>query len=79
MQELKEELEVIASVELQQELENWGAWNEKEKNTLRAYLLEEMSYNGMLSVEKGRESGQPMGRIRQQGRLLLKTLEGERA
>lgn len=73
-QALREELEVIASDELQGALSHWDSWSPAEGRQLSAYLRNELQPHGMLSVEKAREAGQALGLERRQAQQLITRL-----
>lgn len=71
---LRMELEVIASEELREELDAWGEWTPTQASKLAAYLRDEMVDGGMLSVSKAREAGHSLGTERREARALLPKL-----
>lgn len=71
---LFDELQVIASDELADVLAQWSILSDEQEDKLAKYLREELDTYGMLSVEKGREAGQPMAAIRKDARHLLRDI-----
>jgi hypothetical protein len=74
-QHLYGELQAIASEELASVLASWPELSGAQAEKLSRYLTEELSDYGMLSVSKGRESGQSMGEIRRDARRVLAAIE----
>ncbi len=69
--ELRQELEAIASQELRDVLDSWGALSEDQAARLASYLRSELAPHGMLSVEKARENGESLTVQRRQARRMI--------
>jgi hypothetical protein len=76
-QDLRWELEAIASDELADVLAAWPDWPADQARRLRDYLVSELAAGGMLSVEKARDAGQQLGEERRQARRVLARIARE--
>lgn len=85
MNELRNELETIASCELGDVLDKWRdvfsrpateELTDEQAARLARYLRAEMGAYGLLSVEHGRENGTSLAAVRRQARMILRRMEG---